>query len=71
MGPRQVGKTTLSIAISKALPSVYLDMEDNLDLEKVKDITAFHNANRDKLIILDEIQRVPYIFTQIRSIIDR
>jgi uncharacterized protein len=71
MGPRQVGKTTLSIAISKALPSVYLDMEDNLDLEKVKDITAFHNANRDKLIILDEIQRVPDIFTQIRSIIDR
>jgi len=53
------------------MPSVYLDMEDRLDLEKVQDITSFHQANKDKLIILDEIQRVPEIFTQIRSIIDK
>jgi predicted AAA+ superfamily ATPase len=71
MGPRQVGKTTLAINIAEIMPSVYLDMEDRTDLEKVKDIVAFHGANRGKLIILDEIQRVPEIFTQIRSIIDK
>jgi len=72
MGARQIGKTTLAIDIANEdIPSVYLDLEDRLDLEKVRDITAFHSANRDKLIILDEIQRLPEIFTQLRSIIDK
>jgi predicted AAA+ superfamily ATPase len=29
-GPRQIGKTTLAISISKTIPSVYLDLEDRL-----------------------------------------
>jgi predicted AAA+ superfamily ATPase len=71
MGPRQVGKTTLAHAIAEAIPAVYLDLEDRLDLEKVKDIAAFHAENRDKLIILDEVQRLPGIFTPLRGIIDK
>ena len=35
VGPRQVGKTTLAYAISKTIPSVYLDLENRLDLENV------------------------------------
>ena len=70
-GPRQVGKTTLAISISKTIPSVYLDLEDRLDLEKVRDITAFHSENKDKLIILDEVQRLPEIFAQLRGLIDK
>ncbi|MGB3585186.1 MAG: ATP-binding protein [Tunicatimonas sp.] len=71
MGPRQVGKTTLAFSISEAIPSVYLDLEDRLDLEKVRDITLFHAENSDKLIILDEIQRLPEVFAPLRGIIDK
>ena len=72
IGARQIGKTTLAMDIAnESIPSVYLDLEDRLNLEKIRDITAFHAANRDKLIILDEIQRMPVIFTQLRSIIDK
>jgi len=71
LGPRQVGKTTLSIQISKIIPSVYLDLEKKLDLTKVKDIHSFYNNNRGKLIILDEVQRLPEVFLEIRGIIDK
>ncbi len=71
MGPRQVGKTTLAFNISETLPSVYLDLEDRLDLEKVRDISLFHTENREKLIILDEIQRLPEVFAPLRGIIDK
>ena len=65
LGPRQVGKTTLAFHISEQQPSIYLDLENPLDLKKVHDIIAFHEANREKLIILDEIQRLPEIFAPI------
>jgi predicted AAA+ superfamily ATPase len=71
MGPRQVGKTTIALNISDTTPSVYLDLESRIDLEKVKDINAFHDDNNAKLIILDEVQRLPEVFSQLRGIIDQ
>lgn len=71
MGPRQVGKTTLALDIADTIPSVYLDLENRLDLQKTKDIKAFHRENSDKLIILDEVQRLPEIFAPIRGLIDK
>ncbi len=71
LGPRQVGKTTLAHSIAGNRPSVYLDLEDPLDLEKVKDISGFHAANQGKLIILDEVQRLPEVFAPLRGIIDK
>ena len=70
LGPRQVGKTTLATQISESFPSVYLDLEKNLDLIKVQDIHNFYKNNKGKLIILDEVQRLPEIFSEIRGIID-
>ncbi|MEX2130229.1 MAG: ATP-binding protein, partial [Pseudohongiellaceae bacterium] len=70
MGPRQVGKTTLAFALGESTPSVYLDLENLTDLRKVEDIAGFHQANRDKLIILDEVQRLPDVFAPIRGLID-
>ena len=70
IGPRQVGKTTIAMSLSQNIPSVYLDLESRLDLQKVGDLVAFHNENRDKLIILDEVQRLPEVFKSIRGIID-
>lgn len=71
MGPRQVGKTTIALDLAETMPSVYLDLESSLDLQKVRDILSFHDANRDKLIILDEIQRLPEVFAPLRGIIDQ
>lgn len=71
MGPRQVGKTTLALDIGDSFPCEYLDLEDNLDLKKVEDIVTFHRENRDKLIILDEVQRMPQVFAPLRGIIDK
>jgi predicted AAA+ superfamily ATPase len=71
MGPRQVGKTTIALNISATIPSIYLDLESRIDLEKVRDINAFHDDNRTKLIILDEVQRLPEVFAQLRGIIDK
>ncbi len=71
LGPRQVGKTTIALDIAEAIPSVYLDLENRLDLLKAQDIVAFHESNADKLIILDEVQRLPEIFSSLRGIIDK
>lgn len=71
IGPRQVGKTTIALNISETAPSVYLDLENRLDLEKIRDIAAFHENNRGKLIILDEVQRLPQVFAPLRGIIDK
>jgi len=71
MGPRQVGKTTLALNLSERLPALYLDLENSLDAAKVQDIRAFHAEHRDKLIIMDEVQRKPEIFKELRGIIDQ
>lgn len=70
MGPRQVGKTTLAFTLADHTPSVYLDLENRTDLLKVQDIDVFHQANGNKLIILDEVQRLPDVFASIRGLID-
>ena len=35
LGPRQVGKTTLARAIAEQRPSIYLDLEDPADRDKL------------------------------------
>ncbi len=37
LGPRQIGKTTLALEIAKLQPSIYLDLENPEDLQKLKD----------------------------------
>jgi predicted AAA+ superfamily ATPase len=71
MGPRQVGKTTIALNISTTGDAVYLDLENKLDLQKIQDIDAFHLENRDRLIIMDEVQRLPQLFADLRGIIDK
>lgn len=72
-GPRQCGKTTLAQEIAKSLdkPTLYLDLESATDRRKLTDPNAFLDALSDHLVILDEVQRVPGLFPQLRGIIDR
>jgi predicted AAA+ superfamily ATPase len=71
LGSRQCGKSTVAKFILNVNPEcTYLDLEKASDLAKLNDEWAFFNANRGKLICLDEIQLKPEIFTQIRSFVD-
>lgn len=72
LGPRQVGKTTLArtIAAQRGASALYLDLERAPDRSRLDDPDAFLAAHTDKLIIMDEIQRAPEIFSSLRSAID-
>jgi len=70
IGPRQVGKTTLAFAIGDKMDSVYLDLESRADREKLADPVLFLRQYADRLVILDEIHRVPDLFQALRGLID-
>lgn len=72
LGSRQTGKSTISKLILNKIPnSIYLDLEDPVDFAKLNDSSAFLEANKDKLICLDEIQRYPDLFPILRGYLDR
>ena len=71
LGPRQVGKTTLAELIAKERVSVYLDLEDPADREKLSDAALYLSGHDDRLVILDEVQRVPELFQTLRGLIDK
>lgn len=72
LGPRQSGKSTLAQAlISDITDSIYLDIERPSDRNKLRDPEAFFSLHMDKLICLDEIQRMPELFPVLRSLIDQ
>jgi uncharacterized protein len=70
LGPRQVGKTTLADTISIGRDSIYLDLESPSDIAKLVDPELYLSANEDKLVILDEVQRMPQLFQILRGLID-
>lgn len=71
IGPRQVGKTTLAHEIADSRPSIYLDLESKTDRDKLTDPELFLKRHEDKLVILDEIHRVPELFQTLRGLIDQ
>ena len=71
LGPRQAGKTTLAHEIGKQRPSIYLDMENPQDKQRLQSPAAYLNAHSDKLVILDEVQQYPDLFMSLRGVIDQ
>ncbi len=71
LGPRQVGKTTLADRIADQRESVYLDLESPPDREKLDDPVYYLSGHADKLVILDEVQRMPELFQTLRGLIDQ
>jgi predicted AAA+ superfamily ATPase len=70
LGPRQVGKTTLALAVAETRPSLYLDLESEADRAKLAEPELYLGQHVDKLVILDEIQRAPQLFQSLRGLID-
>lgn len=71
IGPRQVGKTTLALQLGEAQNALYLDLEDIQDRDKLINAPVFLGAYEDRLVILDEIHRVPDLFLTLRGLIDQ
>ena len=70
IGPRQVGKTTIALQIGGIRDGLYLDLESRIDRAKLAEPELFFRTNENRLIILDEIHRVPELFQVLRGIID-
>ncbi len=65
-----MGKTTLALALTRERPSLYLDLERPADLQKLEDPEWFLRAQEDRLVVLDEVQRMPGLFGVLRGLID-
>ena len=70
LGPRQVGKTTLAQEIARATDSLYLDLQARADRARLAEPRLFLRPHEDRLVILDEIHRVPELFPELRGLID-
>jgi uncharacterized protein len=70
-GPRQVGKTTLALAMAGSRNAVYLDLESAPDRARLSEPQLYFADHTDELVILDEIQRTPGLFEELRGTIDR
>ena len=71
LGPRQVGKTTLALEATKTIPSIYLDLESDRDIGKLAQPELYLADHLDKLVILDEVHRLPGLFPLLRGLIDQ
>ena len=70
VGPRQVGKTTLAIAVADKVDSIYLDLESPADRARLASPTMFLEEYEHCLVVLDEIHRFPGLFPELRGVID-
>lgn len=71
LGPRQVGKTTLARAIAAQHPgAVFLDLERASDRAVLAEPEIFLPSVADRLVVLDEVQHLPQIFSALRPEID-
>lgn len=71
LGPRQAGKTTLALAEAvRHSEALYLDLELPSAQRQMDDPEAFLLAHRNRLVILDEVQRLPELFAVLRGVID-
>ncbi|MCB1179547.1 MAG: ATP-binding protein [Leptospiraceae bacterium] len=72
LGPRQCGKSTLVQEFGKSIEKfLYIDLENPSDRQKLTEPQLFFENYEDHCICLDEIQRMPEVFTILRSWVDR
>lgn len=71
LGPRQVGKTTLARKIAAEYPgAVVLDLERPADRGQLGEPSLFFSRLRNRLVVLDEVQNMPELFSILRPEID-
>lgn len=71
LGPRQAGKTTLAKELAALRPdAVFLDLERAGDRAALTEPQLFFLQNRQRLVVLDEVQHLPDLFVALRPEID-
>ncbi|HTT39178.1 MAG TPA: ATP-binding protein [Burkholderiales bacterium] len=70
VGPRQVGKTTLARAFVPAGSPSYFDLEDAVVAEQFRAPRTLLEGLRG-LVVIDEIQHAPQLFSTLRVLMDR
>jgi len=70
LGPRQVGKTTLARQFAQNRQATFFDLESTPDQRRLQN-PELVLGNLDGLVILDEIQLMPDLFSTLRVLVDR
>ncbi|HLS55494.1 MAG TPA: ATP-binding protein [Zeimonas sp.] len=70
-GPRQCGKTTLAQVVGKTHGHTYFSFDDAVTLAAATEDPVGFVADLPERSILDEVQRVPSLFTAIKGVVDR
>ena len=70
LGPRQVGKTTLARLFTSDQPVTFFDLESLPDQRRLQN-PELVLGNTQGLVVLDEIQRMPELFSALRVLVDR
>lgn len=69
-GPRQCGKTTLARQVGEKSGYAYLSFDDDVQRAAAREDPIGYIANLPDRVILDEVQRVPEIFTSLKTAVD-
>lgn len=69
-GPRQCGKTTLARQVGDEAGFLYLSFDDDVQRAAAKTDPVGYVADLPKRVILDEVQRVPELFTSLKAVVD-
>lgn len=70
-GPRQCGKTTLARLFGEPAGYSYFTFDDAVTLTAASEDPAGFVANLPERVILDEVQRVPALFSSLKLAVDR
>ena len=71
IGARQTGKSELARKVAESRASQIYDLEDANDFAALREgAGAELRRHSDKLVVIDEVQRMPELFAQLRVIID-
>ena len=69
-GARQTGKSSLARKVASGRPSIVYDLEKEGDSDALRNHGAELRKHTDKLVVIDEIQHKPELFSELRVIID-
>jgi predicted AAA+ superfamily ATPase len=70
-GPRQCGKTTLAQFVGRRLGYSYFSFDDDVTRVAAESDPAGFVTDLPERVILDDVQRVPTLFTALKGAVDR
>ena len=69
-GARQAGKSSLARKVAASRPSVFYDLEKSEDRDVLSNHAVELRRHAGKLVVIDEVQHKPELFSELRVIID-